>query len=380
MRAEELNADLIGVSGGRSRLATPALVIDLDLLEGNIARMAAHAGANGIALRPHAKTHKCSQIAKLQIAAGAPGVCVAKLGEAEALEEAGIDSILITSPVVTDRAIARLFALNSRIRELIAVCDNIAVARRLAEAAASRGKPLKLLVDIDPGMGRTGLRPGTDAIALVCEIARNPVFELKGLQCYAGHLQHLESYNERRAKSLAALADLASLCRSLESEGIALGIVSGGGTGTFDIDAEARILTELQVGSYVFMDRQYNEVWEKSVGRAPFATSLFVQTTVISANRDGLATTDAGFKAFATDAGPPVIVGGAPASASYFFFGDEQGGVLYSSEREKLQPGDVVVCAVPHCDPTVNLYDCYHAVRGDRLEAIWPIEGRGRSA
>jgi D-serine deaminase-like pyridoxal phosphate-dependent protein len=380
MRAEELNADLIGVSGGRSRLATPALVIDLDLLEDNVARMAAHAVANGMALRPHAKTHKCSEIAKLQIAAGAPGVCVAKLGEAEALVEAGIDSILVTSPVVTDRAIARLVALNSKIGELIAVCDNVAVAKRLAEAAASRGKPLKLLVDIDPGMGRTGLRPGADAIALVGEIARNPAFELKGLQCYAGDLQHLESYNERRAKSLAALADLASLCRSLESEGIAPKIVSGGGTGTFDIDAEARILTELQVGSYVFMDRQYNEVWEKSGDRAPFATSLFVQTTVISANRSGLATTDAGFKAFATDAGPPVIVGGAPAGASYFFFGDEQGGILYSSEEDKLRPGDVVVCAVPHCDPTVNLYDFYHAVRGDRLEAIWPIEGRGRSA
>ena len=380
MGAQDADAGLVGRPGSRYELATPALVIDLDIFERNVARMAEFARGRGIALRPHAKTHKSSEIARRQIAAGARGICTAKLGEAEALAAAGIDSILITSPVVTDRAIARLFALNSKIRELIAVCDNIAVARRLAEAAASRGKPLKLLVDIDPGMGRTGLRPGTDAIALVCEIARNPVFELKGLQCYAGHLQHLESYNERRAKSLAALADLASLCRSLASEGIALGIVSGGGTGTFDIDAEARILTELQVGSYVFMDRQYNEVWEKSVGRAPFATSLFVQTTVISANRDGLATTDAGFKAFATDAGPPVIVGGAPASATYFFFGDEQGGVLYSSEREKLQPGDVVVCAVPHCDPTVNLYDCYHAVRGDRLEAIWPIEGRGRSA
>lgn len=380
MRTQELNADLIGVSGGRSRLATPALVIDLDRLEDNIARMAAHAHADGVALRPHAKTHKCSEIAKLQIAAGAPGVCVAKLGEAEALAQAGIDSLLVTSPVVTDRGIARLVALNSEIRELIAVCDNTAVAQRLAEAAVSHGKPLKLLVDIDPGLGRTGLRPGADAMALVREIARNPAFELKGFQCYAGHLQHLESYNERRAKSLAALEELASLCRSLESEGIAPEIVSGGGTGTFDIDAEARILTELQVGSYVFMDRQYNEVWEKSGGRAPFATSLFVQTTVISANRDGLATTDAGFKAFATDAGPPAIVGGAPAGASYFFFGDEQGGIFYSSEKHRLRPCDVVVCAVPHCDPTVNLYDCYHAVRGDRLEAIWPIEGRGQSA
>ena len=380
MRTQELNADLIGVSGGQKRLATPALVIDLDVLEDNIARMAAHARKNGIALRPHAKTHKCSEIAKRQIAAGALGLCVAKLGEAEELALAGIDSILVTSTLVKERAIAGRDALNLRIGELIAVCDNPTVAQRLAEAAIAQGKPLKLLVDIDPGLGRTGLPPGADAIALVREIARNPSFELMGLQCYAGHLQHLESYNERRGKSLAALAELAGLCRILESEGIAPAIVSGGGTGTFDIDGQAGILTELQVGSYVFMDRQYNEVWEKSGGRAPFATSLFVQTTVISANRDGLATTDAGFKAFATDAGVPAIVGGAPAGASYFFFGDEQGGILYPAEKGKIQPADVVLCAVPHCDPTVNLYDCYHAVRGDRLEAIWPIEGRGRSA
>ena len=159
--------------------------------------------------------------------------------------------------------------------------------------------------------------------------------------------------------------------------GLAPKLVSGGGTGTFDIDPDAQVLTELQVGSYVFMDRQYNDVWSS---RPPFETSLFVQTTVISANRTGLATTDAGFKAFATDAGAPVIASGAPSGASYFFFGDEQGGILYSEETSKLQPGDIVSCVVPHCDPTVNLYDRYHVVRGEMLAAIWPIEGRGRSA
>ena len=157
-------------------------------------------------------------------------------------------------------------------------------------------------------------------------------------------------------------------------------ILTGGGTGTFDIDPDARALTELQVGSYVFMDRQYNEVWQKPGDRPPFEPSLFVQTTVISANRDGLATTDAGFKSFATDAGSPVIASGAPEGASYFFFGDEQGGVLYDISRQKLRPRDVLACIVPHCDPTVNLYDCYHCVRGDVLEAIWPIEARGRVA
>jgi D-serine deaminase-like pyridoxal phosphate-dependent protein len=375
-----LNADLIGVPGGRWRLATPALVIDLDRLEENIARMARHARANKVDLRPHAKTHKCAEIARRQIAAGALGICVAKLGEAEALADAGIDSILITSPVVTDRGIERLIALNARARELIAVCDNPAILERLAAAALLSGKRLGLLVDIDPGMGRTGLPPGDEAAALVHSVARNPAFVFRGLQCYAGNLQHLQSANERRAKSLSVLAELDRFCKRLQSKGIRPEIVTGAGTGTFDIDPDARILTELQVGSYIFMDRQYNEVWEKSGAAPPFETSLFLQTTVISANRAGLATTDAGFKAFATDAGPPVIVSGVPPGATYFFFGDEQGGIEYSSNDHRLMPGDVITCAVPHCDPTVNLHDHYHLVRGDCLEAIWPIEARGCSA
>ena len=380
MAVQGMNAELIGRAGSRHDLATPALVIDLDIFERNIARMAEFARERNIALRPHAKTHKCAEIARRQIATGALGVCVAKLGEAEALADAGIDSILVTSPVVTDRGIARLMQLNARVGDLMAVCDNSAIAARLSEAATALGKKLSLLVDIDPGMGRTGVRPGNDARELVHMAARNPAFEFKGLQCYAGNLQHLESRNERRDKSLGALAELADFCRQLRNEGISLEILTGGGTGTFDIDPDARILTELQVGSYVFMDRQYNEVWEKSGKPPPFETALFVQTTVISANRAGLATTDAGFKAFATDAGAPRIVSGAPAGASYFFFGDEQGGILYSPDERRLNPGEVVSCAVPHCDPTVNLYDYYHLVRDDRLEAIWPIEARGCSA
>jgi D-serine deaminase-like pyridoxal phosphate-dependent protein len=380
MHAQELNSALIGQPDGRKRLATPALLIDLDRLENNIARMASHAVAHKIALRPHAKTHKSAEIARRQIAAGAPGICVAKLGEAEALAEAGIDSILITSPVVTEGTIARLVALNARVGELIAVCDNAVTVERLARAAKASGKRLSLLVDIDPGMGRTGIRPGDEAAALVRTIANNPAFEYRGVQCYAGNLQHLESGNERRHASLAALAELDRFRERLRGEGLAPGIISGAGTGTFDIDPDARVLTELQVGSYVFMDRQYNEVWANSGERPPFETSLFVQATVISANREGLVTTDAGLKAFATDAGPPAIVAGAPDGATYFFFGDEQGGVVCPPGQLGLRPGDLITCAVPHCDPTVNLYDFYHVVRGDCLEAIWPIEARGRSA
>jgi D-serine deaminase-like pyridoxal phosphate-dependent protein len=377
--AEFLNGDLIGVRGGAARLQTPALVVDLDALDANIAAMAAYAKDTGIGLRPHAKTHKCVEISRRQIAAGALGICVAKLGEAEAQADGGIDSVLITSPVVSEAGIRRLVALNGRLGELIAVCDNAAVALRLSAAAQAAGKPLKLLVDIDPGLGRTGVLPGEQAYDLVRRVAASPGLEYMGLQCYAGQVQHLTSANERRMASLAALAQLRTFCDGLDELGLTPKIVSGGGTGTFDIDPDAETLTELQVGSYVFMDRQYNEVWEKSGARAPFATSLFVQATVISANRDGLATTDAGYKSFATDAEAPQIIAGAPDGASYFFFGDEQGGIFYSGVA-KLVPGQAVGCIVPHCDPTVNLYDCLHAVRGDTLEAIWRIEGRGRSA
>ncbi len=374
-----LNEDLIGIPGGAAKLQTPALVIDLDIFERNVARMVAHAKHIGIGLRPHAKTHKSVEIARLQIAAGANGICCAKLGEAEALAAGGVPSILLTSPVVTDPGIARVMALNARMPELMITVDNPSVALRLDAAARAAGKPLKVLVDIDPGMSRTGIR-AADAPALVAQIAAAEGLEYCGLQCYAGQAQHMESPNERRDASLGVLKTIGELRDTLAKAGHAPRIISGGGTGTFDIDPDAHVLTELQVGSYIFMDKQYNDVWEKPGERVPFEASLMVQTTVISANRAGLATTDAGFKSFATDAGPPLLVSGAPEGASYFFFGDEQGGIAYPRDGKALGVGDVVRCVVPHCDPTVNLYDRYHVVRGDTLEALWTIDARGRSA
>jgi 3-hydroxy-D-aspartate aldolase len=374
-----LNAGLVGEPSSRLRLQTPALVVDLERFERNLARMAEHARKRKIALRPHAKTHKCAEIARRQIAAGALGICTAKLGEAEQLANAGIGSILVTSPVVSDQGISRVTSLNEKIDDLMIVADNPDVAAKLDVAAQARGKKLKVLVDIDPGLGRTGIRPAS-APDLVASVARSRALTFAGLQCYAGQVQHLESPNERREKSLAAMSELKALCKLLGEQGFRPGIVSGGGTGTFNIDPDAGVLTELQVGSYIFMDRQYNEVWEKPGERPPFETSLFVQTTVISANRERLATTDAGYKSFATDAGPPLIAMGAPKGSSYFFFGDEQGGVVLGEGEARLKPGDVVTCVVPHCDPTVNLYDVIHAVRDERLESIWSIEARGRSA
>ena len=377
--ALETNKALIGKPGGRAKLATPALVLDLDAFERNLARMAEHCRTAGLALRPHAKTHKSLAVAKAQIAAGAIGICCAKLGEAEAMAEGGIDSILVTSPVVAAQGIARLMALDAKISDLMVVIDNPLNAEALAAAAAEAGRTLKVLIDLDVGLHRTGIRPGADALALAEQIAAAEHLELRGLQAYAGHLMHIHDFAERREKSLAGMKVLGEMRDALREKGLACDIVSGGGTGTFNIDPEARVLTELQGGSYIFMDKQYNDVALGNGATFPFETALSVQMSVVSANTKNLATTDAGFKSFATDADPPALLSGAPEGAGYFFFGDEQGGILLP-DGARLEIGSILTAMTPHCDPTVNLYDAYHVVRGDTLVDIWPIEARGCSA
>jgi 3-hydroxy-D-aspartate aldolase len=373
-----VNGHLIGVAGGRWRLNTPSLIVDLDGLEANIARMARLCRESGIALRPHAKTHKSIEIAKRQMAAGAVGICCAKLGEAEVLSAGGIESILITSPIVTGDGRRRLAELNRVCPDLLVVADCTAHAEALGEVGRASGRPLKLLVDLDVGQRRTGIEPGEGAAALARRIAADPHLSLAGIQGYAGHLMHVGDRSERKAATLAAMNALRGVRALLERQGLACPIVTGGGTGTFDLDPQAGVLTDLQAGSYLFMDAEYGDVWEKAGEPAPFATTLFVQTTVISANHPGFATTDAGLKAFATDAGPPRIVAGAPEGTRYLFRGDEQGGLALDL-GEAVAIGATITCAVPHCDPTVNLYDHYHVVRGDTLLDIWPVDARGRS-
>ena len=379
MAGRFVNEALVGIAGSRSKLATPALVIDLDVFERNVAKMADHVRRNGLNIRPHAKTHKCVEIAKLQIAAGAVGQCCAKLGEAEAMGEGGVQSIVVTSPVVTQQGIARAMVLYAKISDLMLTVDNPENASALAAAAKASGKPLKVLVDLDPGLHRTGVAPGEPALALAKQIHADDNLILRGLQCYAGHVMHIEEFGERREASLVAMKLLGETRDAFKAAGLPTDIISGGGTGSFDIDPEAHVLTELQGGSYAFMDKQYNDVKAPNGGAAPFETSLFVQMSVVSNNTAGLATTDAGFKAFSTDAEPPVLLSGAPEGAKYFFFGDEQGGIALPGGG-KLPLGASLTAITPHCDPTVNLYDVYHVVRGDTLVAIWPIEARGKSA
>lgn len=379
MNDRELHAHLIGQQGGRKSFNTPVLVIELEALERNIEAMAKFARERGIALRPHAKTHKSVDIAKRQIAAGAGGVCCAKLGEAEAMVDGGVQSVLITSPVVSAPAIERLMKLNARMADLRVTVDNPDNVKALDAAAKAAGKPLQVLIDIDPGIRRTGVPSAEAAVEVGNQIKSSPNLSCLGVQYYCGREQHVENFNERREAIVDRTAYLQTVIEALTSIGLSPGVITGGGTGTHRIDVELGVLNELQVGSYVFMDRQYNDCDIAGAGAAtpPFETSLQIDARVVSANTPGLATIDSGYKAMATDGGPPAILSGAPAGSPFHFMGDEHGLVVSGDAR--LSIGDIVTLAVPHCDPTVNLYDFYHVVKGDTLVDIWPVQARGRS-
>ena len=382
MTDQDLHAHLIGAQGSRRDLNTPVLVIDKPALERNIARMAEFAASKGVKLRPHAKTHKSVDIAKLQLAAGAVGLCCAKIGEAEALAEGGVTSgLLITSPVVSTPAIARVVALNAATTDLMVVVDHPANVAALGQAAAAAGKPLKVIIDLDPGIHRTGVASPEAAVALLAAIHAQPGLIYAGLQCYCGMQQHIESFADRKFALEDRGAYIRSVIDALTAAGGPPAIVSGSGTGSHRIDAALGIFTEFQVGSYVFMDGQYLvcDIAGEGADASPYEASLLIDARVVSANTSGMATVDAGFKALSTDAEPPKVLGGAPEGSRYFFMGDEHGAILPPSGLAPPTLGERVILGAPHCDPTVNLYDTYHVVDGDTLVALWPVSARGRS-
>jgi len=374
-----INAPLVGTPGSRLRLHTPALVLDLDALEHNIAEMARRAARDGVALRPHAKTHKSADIARLQLAAGALGICTAKLGEAVALRREGIAAIHITSPIVTPEKLAIAAQLAAQEPGLSVVADRLDSVPALAQAARAAATTLDVLVDLGMGNNRTGVATPQDAANLAAAIAQAGSLRFRGLQAYAGYLQHIEDKAARKAAAQQDQARVASAVAAITAQGLHCDIVTGAGTGTHDIDGASGVFTELQVGSYVFMDVEYLRVAPWQAGS--FQTALFVQTTVINANVANQVTTDAGYKCFAMDGPHPEIASGAPAAdARYFFQGDEHGGVIRNNNAPvDLPVGTVLTLTTPHCDPTVNLYDYYHCVRGDTLVALWPVHGRGMS-
>ena len=347
------------------RVDTPALVIDLDAFERNLDRMADFGARTGKAIRPHAKTHKSPLVGRLQLQRGAIGLCCAKLGEAEVLADAGVGPLLITTEIAGEPKIARLVALRRRAEVMVAVDDRDA-ARALSDAMRAADLTLDVLIDVNVGQERTGVAP-TDAGELAACVASLLGLRLRGIQAYEGHLQHVYREAERRTK-WRECADRMLVARgAILDRGLTVEIVSTAGTGTCVFAAELAEVTEVQAGSYPFMDCDYARV-----EGLPYETSLTVLASVVSRQRGDTAVIDAGWKALSTDGGMPVVKG--RPELRYAPKGDEHGGV----EGARLVPGARIELVPSHCDTTVNLYDQYVCVRKGVVEAVWPIAARGR--
>lgn len=370
------NRNLIGVKGGRALLNTPCLVLDVRRLQQNITTAAAFCDRNNIALRPHAKTHKCARIARLQIEAGARGICVATIGEAEALAAAGIGDILITSALTQAVKVDRAVALANSIR-LALVADDPDMVRRIAEAALQVGVEIPLLIDVDLGRKRNGVTNVEQALAVAGAIANAPALRLAGMQAYASHISHVGSFAERQAASIECANKIEGLKDALASAGHRITTVTGGSTGTLHIDPTLGCYTELQCGSYVFNDVEYNEIDLTGAGQTPFRTALVVRVSVIGRNVPGRVTCDGGNKHFSAKGTLPSFIAEPVPGAVYRPDSDEHGIIELPSGSEQPPLGACFDLVVPHCDPTVNLYDHFHVVEDDTLIDIWPIEGRG---
>lgn len=357
-------------------LPTPSLLLDEVVLDANIAQMAQYLAQHNKKFRPHAKTHKCPLISRRQMAAGAVGVCVAKVSEAFVQASAGIHDILVTSPVTTvDRVPVIAQTLLKAPQLKLAVDSNLAVD--VASAAAElAGQELGLVLDIDVEMGRTGNRDTLELIALAKRIDDHALLRLCGVQHYAGHLQHIEEFAERQERSLNSWGQALALADSIREAGFALEIVTGGGTGTFDIDTALDALTDLQVGSYIFMDAEYLDIGGAD-GRSqlPFDPSLMIQASAISQPVNGMVTLDTGFKSMASETVAPQFVD--LPGARFKFAGDEQGVAILPKGSQEPMLGRKFRMITPHCDPTVNLYDYYWVHKDGYVHSLWPITGRG---
>ena len=382
--AAEMRQQALGgrVEAGVSKwdLDTPCLCVDLDRLEGNLDRMQSTVARNGIASRPHAKTHKCPAIARLQIATGSVGICTAKISEAEVMFEHGVEQILLTTVNVSPRKIRRAMYLRKWCDGFVQAVDTAANARDLSDAAAEAGVVADVTVDVDPGGHRTGITPGGPALELAQLVDTLPGLRLRGMLCYDGGSQHVTGFAERRRRTLANLEAAADTADRMKRSGLDTGIFSGGGTGTYNIDHETPGLTDVQVGSYVFMDAQYLGIGGEDDDEvySDFAPALTVLTTVLNAQYEGRATTDAGAKANTINRPWPIVAG--ETGMSYTSGSDEFGTIRYEENASRTyRVGDKLELIVSHCDPVVNLYDQLYGVRGDRVEAVWPIAGRGMS-
>ncbi len=361
-------------------LDTPCLVLDQDILRSNLDVMRQHALTNKINLRPHCKTHKCSKLAQLQIDYGAIGVSVAKISEAEVLIQNRIPNVLITSPIVTKNKITRLMACIEKAPVTLVVVDSEENILALNHAGECYQKMIHVVVDVDPGIGRTGVKV-EHALNFAMKISALPWLKLMGIQCYAGNLQHIASFNERRQKSLSTMQMASELVSGFKEQGLNCPILTGTGTGTYDIDIEATGVTEIQPGSYTVMDVEYAAIGAKGNTKQfdVFKPAMTLLTTVISTNRAEHVTVDAGTKAIYMDQTyKPRIISHQGLEYDWGGFGDEHGKITTVAGTKLPLCGEVLELIVPHCDPTINLFDRFFIVENNRVVDVWDIDLRGK--
>ena len=354
---------------------TPALLVDLDAFERNLATMAKQVQAAGVRLRPHAKTHKSPIISGKQMALGAVGACCQTVSEAEALVRGGVGDVLVSNQVVGTQKIQRLAALAGQ--ATIGVCvdhpDNV---EALSTACQVFSTTLNVLVEIDVGSRRCGVAPGEPALALARLIARSPGLHLAGIQAYHGSAQHIRNHQERHAAIVCAAALASQTVELFHAHGLECETVAGAGTGSYPFEAASGVYNELQCGSYVFMDADYAK--NRSAEDGDFDTfehSLFVLTTVLSTPDRDRVVIDAGLKAHSLDSGPPTVH--EMSDVSFFGPSDEHGNLNLSASNRSFALGDKVKLVPGHCDPTVNLYDWFVVIQRERVVALWPVAARG---
>jgi D-serine deaminase-like pyridoxal phosphate-dependent protein len=360
-------------------LDTPALCVDLDVFERNIATMQTKLAAMNVASRPHAKSHKCPEIARRQLAGGSIGICTAKVSEAEVFSANGIGPILMTTSNVTANKIRRAMAIRKANPQFIQAVDDPQNARDLDEAAKEAGIVADVVIDVAIGT-RSGVPAGDQAVALGQLVDTLPNLTLRGIISYDGSAQHIRGFSNRRDYTLKRFAPSQATYERFTRAGLSTEIFSGGGTGTYNILPRASSnVTDVQVGSYVFMDCQYLEIGGESNDDVydDFGSSLTVLTTVLNTYFEKSITTDAGAKALTLNTPAPRVIG--EQGFAYNPSSDEFGVITYDRAEKSYKVGDTLELIAPHCDPVVNLYDQIYAIRKDRVEAVWPILARGKA-
>ena len=359
-------------------LPTPALLLDLPQLRKNQQRMVEATANAGLQLRSHAKMHKCPEVALFQINHGSSGICCAKVSEAHVMQRAGIENILITSPVQNLSSLKHLAMLAASNPSLSVVVDNEAGAYRLNELLADRGASIGVFIDIDPGLGRTGIAADERLLSLLDVIMTDcDRLKFKGLQVYAGHCMHIVDYTKRRDRYSRAMAHGQTAKQLIEDRGVSVPVVSGGGTGSFDLESGIGLLTELQAGSYAFMDIEYRDIASETSNQFDwFGVALTLLVTAISQPSQRSITVDAGFKSLASDKMVPEFLD--LDGVQYHWGGDEHGIVSLNNPSRSVQLGETLELVTPHCDPTANLHD-YYFVKEQEVIELWPISARGCS-